>query len=567
MAILYFFIRLFVKVMVRIFFRDVTVIGAENLPQKGPVVICATHNNQFVDALMLIYAINRPINFVIAASSARLPYLKIFTRALGFISTERPIDHKKNGTGLIKGLAKEIMEGVGTKFTAELSPGCTVKPKAMRDEFIVQKVIDDTHVQVTSASEAEGEPEALAEPTPFLVMPKLDQKKVFQQVADTLRHDGVIGVFPEGGSHDQTKLLPLKAGACVFVWSAHAELNKNPSVICTGINYFDASKFRSKVIVKISKPMDYDIDPARYGDREYKRKKIADMLVSLRDSMEEVKFLAPSYKELLNLNLAGQLYTPADKSLTKEEQFKLYKKFCNGYENVKDLAPVKELVELIEVFRQKLKSLGLTVRDLRDPHTRLRIDVLLVLKLIARLVVGLPFLLFMFPIRQILSAEAEKKRKKALSGSYVKVKGTDVMASWKIILSCVLVPLFLFIWQLLYYLVARFYFHAQRPFYQSVVFLFLFPLYLYMAVYLFDGIERQLKVLYANVANIVLTKIDKKDRLKELIEQSKVLEKQLLSVISSNMPLLKEELRDQVVGRFGSVINYDRRISELIDEM
>lgn len=48
------------------------------------------------------------------------------------------------------------------------------------------------------------------EGTPFQVAPKLDQTEVYDAVHAVLHHGGSIGIFPEGGSHDRTDLLPLK---------------------------------------------------------------------------------------------------------------------------------------------------------------------------------------------------------------------------------------------------------------------------------------------------------------------------------------------------------------------
>jgi glycerol-3-phosphate O-acyltransferase/dihydroxyacetone phosphate acyltransferase len=44
----------------------------------------------------------------------------------------------------------------------------------------------------------------------FKIAPKLDQTEVYDAVHDVLHHGGSIGIFPEGGSHDRTDLLPLK---------------------------------------------------------------------------------------------------------------------------------------------------------------------------------------------------------------------------------------------------------------------------------------------------------------------------------------------------------------------
>lgn len=48
------------------------------------------------------------------------------------------------------------------------------------------------------------------EGTTFQIAPKLDQSEVYDAVHAVLHHGGSIGIFPEGGSHDRTDLLPLK---------------------------------------------------------------------------------------------------------------------------------------------------------------------------------------------------------------------------------------------------------------------------------------------------------------------------------------------------------------------
>ena len=42
----------------------------------------------------------------------------------------------------------------------------------------------------------------------------------FEKVFDKLESGGCIGIFPEGGSHDRTTLLPLKAGVAIMAWGS-----------------------------------------------------------------------------------------------------------------------------------------------------------------------------------------------------------------------------------------------------------------------------------------------------------------------------------------------------------
>lgn len=54
--------------------------------------------------------------------------------------------------------------------------------------------------------------------TKFKVAPKVDQTKVYDAVFEKLNQGGCVGIFPEGGSHDRTELLPLKGKRSHCVW-------------------------------------------------------------------------------------------------------------------------------------------------------------------------------------------------------------------------------------------------------------------------------------------------------------------------------------------------------------
>jgi glycerol-3-phosphate O-acyltransferase/dihydroxyacetone phosphate acyltransferase len=65
--------------------------------------------------------------------------------------------------------------------------------------------------------------------TPFKVAPKVDQTKVYDAVFEKLNQGGCVGIFPEGGSHDRTELLPLKGMAC----SRYCDIYLTPNSWCS----------------------------------------------------------------------------------------------------------------------------------------------------------------------------------------------------------------------------------------------------------------------------------------------------------------------------------------------
>ena len=61
-----------------------------------------------------------------------------------------------------------------------------------------------------NGSESQTGPAPGYEGTQFQIAPKLDQTDVYDAVHTVLHRGGTIAIFPEGGSHDRTDLLPLK---------------------------------------------------------------------------------------------------------------------------------------------------------------------------------------------------------------------------------------------------------------------------------------------------------------------------------------------------------------------
>lgn len=62
------------------------------------------------------------------------------------------------------------------------------------------------------------------------------------------------------------------------------------------------------------------------------------------------------------------------------------------------------------------------------------------IRFLLSLIFAFPGLLMLAPVAMIIGLYAEKERKKALAGSDVKVKGTDVMASVKVLLILIFFP-------------------------------------------------------------------------------------------------------------------------------
>ncbi|CAE7701714.1 SCT1 [Symbiodinium necroappetens] len=225
-----------------IFFRSVEIVGMENLPKEGPVIITGNHNNQFVDGLMLLTNCPREISFMIAQKSYDRPFVGFLARAFHCIPVARPQDMAYTGQGTIKleqGSAK--VQGIDTHFNVEVPPGSQINVQGHEKLLKVKEVHSSTELTVdvpaTCSLAAAG----------FKVHPKVDQSAVYGQVYKNLCSGNCLGIFPEGGSHDRTDLLPLKAGVAVIALEALRLHHINVPIVPVGLNYFRGHQFGGRV--------------------------------------------------------------------------------------------------------------------------------------------------------------------------------------------------------------------------------------------------------------------------------------------------------------------------------
>lgn len=109
-------VRFIVNVITNFLYRDIEIIGEENIPLEGPLIISANHNSQFIDAALLFQLKRRKINFLIAAASVKIKILSIFLKFVGFIPTNRPLDNERPGEGRLVEIKDNKLIGNGTNF-------------------------------------------------------------------------------------------------------------------------------------------------------------------------------------------------------------------------------------------------------------------------------------------------------------------------------------------------------------------------------------------------------------------------------------------------------------------
>lgn len=195
---------------------------------------------------------------------------------------------------------------------------------------IIHAILSDTEIELKEPG-VQIEAVVSDEEFGYKVLPKFDQSLVFREVENVLGKGGCVAMFPEGGSHDNSDLLPFKAGIALMTFGTILKTGQVPIIIPSGLKYFKRQEFRSRAIIEFGRPYRPTkkmVELYKNGD---KRKAVTLLLKDLENRLREVTMTAPSINELQAIYMARNLYMPEDPeqlaALTEEQQNDIYHKF------------------------------------------------------------------------------------------------------------------------------------------------------------------------------------------------------------------------------------------------
>ncbi|KAJ2704586.1 Glycerol-3-phosphate/dihydroxyacetone phosphate acyltransferase [Coemansia sp. IMI 203386] len=453
--LIYDLFRAFWTRVVGLFFREVAVRNSHLIPKSGPIIfVVAPHHNQFVDPVILLMHASRRVYYLTAAASMRRKFIGFYGRCLRGIPVERQQDLAKTGAGTIRlddrYAEPTLITGINTRFTEQLKVGMKILLPKSAGQARIDEIISDTQLRTSKEMKELEALEALtqSEGTPYKFAPHIDQDDMYRAVYQRLNNGECIGIFPEGGSHDRTEMLPLKAGATIMALGATAA---NPElglkIVPTGLNYFHPSKFRSRAVIDFGQPIDVPSDllvKYRQGG-DAKRQACNDLLEIVTDGLKQVTLNTPDYETLKLIQAGRRLYQPTQHSLTMAQQVELTRRFIKGYNTYRDLPEVKELRDRVEDYNMQLRYYGIRDHQVETMQVgRAQAGALFLWRLLWLLIMGLvalPGTVLNIPVFIVTGVVSKRKAKAALAASTVKVRARDVIATWKILIALVLVPL------------------------------------------------------------------------------------------------------------------------------
>eukprot|EP00759_Apiculatamorpha_spiralis_P045786 PhF_6_TR42630/c1_g1_i1/m.64104/K13507/GAT; glycerol-3-phosphate O-acyltransferase / dihydroxyacetone phosphate acyltransferase len=459
-------------VLVNVFYREVIVVGNENIPEKGPVVFYGNHQNQFIDALILRSCCKRDVRFIIAAKSMTRPVVGQFARLMNSVPVTRPQDVAAvNGDGVVQLINGVTLTGDKTLFK-KFNPGDIIifptletpvaagekKKKKKKDEeeddkdienrVQIHAVLSDTVITLTKPFSQEVNPTLFPTGLPYKVSRRIDNSEMYAEVYGTLERNNAIGIFPEGGSHDRPSLLPLKAGVALFSLGS-AERGLNPTIIPFGLTYFYGHRFRSVAHIEFGKPIVAPPELVKKFSAD-KRAATQEFLSQLDQALRAITINAPDYDTVKFIHEFRRLFQPHNVVLPAQHYLLLFRRIAKVVENHKDHAGVKQFRSNVAHYMDKCSSLFIrdaqvaTLKDIEKKPTRR----LLLRRVVMLIVIGMiltPFGMIGLPLGFVARAMAESHALQAKAASDVKLFGQDVKATYKLIIGFVLFPIVCFL--------------------------------------------------------------------------------------------------------------------------
>jgi glycerol-3-phosphate O-acyltransferase/dihydroxyacetone phosphate acyltransferase len=279
----------------------------------------------------------------------------------------------------------------------------------------------------------------------FKTAPKVDQTQVYDAVFDRLSAGGAVGIFPEGGSHDRTELLPLKAGVAIMaLGSLAANPDSGLKVVPCGMNYFHAHKFRSRAVVEFGNPVEVPKELVELYKSGERREAVSRLLDMVYQALVAVTVTSPDYDTLMLIQAARRLYNPTGKKLPLPMVVELNRRLVKGYTHYKDDPRIVSLKKSVTEYNKQLGYINL--RDHQVEYAKFSIPkvVFTLLYRLAKLSIlsigVLPGLVLFAPVFIASKIISIKKSREALAASTVKLQGRDVMATWKLLVAMGLAP-------------------------------------------------------------------------------------------------------------------------------
>jgi 1-acyl-sn-glycerol-3-phosphate acyltransferase len=272
---LYGVLRATTGIALRWFYRDVTVRHADRIPSgTTPVLLAVNHPNALVDALLIGWMLPRRLTITAKATLFEHPVVGWLLHIAGVVPLRRASDERQR-------LAAQAGDKAG-------------------------------------ATQPTGQPDQAR---------NLD---AFRAILERLEQGGAVLIFPEGKSHDQPELAPLRTGPARIALQAQAEGRvRSLTILPIGLVFEQKEAPRSRVLIDVGHPIDVTQWMATTGETagvktltEEIDRRLRDVTLNYAttDEAQQTRGLAKVFASLLDEPLSIGSYRPLENEIELERR-------------------------------------------------------------------------------------------------------------------------------------------------------------------------------------------------------------------------------------------------------
>lgn len=216
-------------------------------------------------------------------------------------------------------------------------------------------------------------------------------RETFARARDLLRKGGVLALFPEGVSHDEPRLMPLKSGAARIALGAASE---GPvTVVPAGLTYDARDVFRSGALLHVAEP--FTVEPIPLDEKgEPPRTAVKALTERVRAALEGATLQADD-RSTLELAAFTETLLPPDEDASLAERVARERAILERAALLRGTEPdrLAALSARIARFSRTLETAGLSAPDLDAGTARAELAASAVAALLVALFLAPPALL------------------------------------------------------------------------------------------------------------------------------------------------------------------------------
>jgi len=220
-------------------------------------------------------------------------------------------------------------------------------------------------------------------------------REMFVAARRLLARGGTIGICPEGVSHDEPRLRPIKTGAARIALGAISTGEVSElKIVPAGLYYTSKTKFRSEVLLYFGNPI--DVAPvAMESDGNPPRDAVKELSNRIECALREVMLDAEHEEALQTIRRAEKIFSsePGEEAAdTLAEELQLQQRFVNAYRVLRERAPerLRRLELRMSRFEDELTQAGVDPDDLSPPKSTFNVFVHLISRVVLFLLLVAP---------------------------------------------------------------------------------------------------------------------------------------------------------------------------------